>query len=117
MLMGFKAIHVNVVIIEVYQRVRLDFALTIGHKTDSITVLGSALLLNTSDASVSTLIGNRFVDNMPLNGRGYRSLISIQTLPPTGTGICPYPRRDGFVSEGFLGPRYTGSTITDKPRT
>ncbi len=37
----------------------------------------SAPLLNTSDASVSTLIGNRFVENLPLNGRSFSSLIDL----------------------------------------
>ena len=46
-------------LVEADQRARLDFALTIGGKTDRITVLGSAPLLNTSDGSVSTLISNR----------------------------------------------------------
>src|SRR6202035_1398951 len=43
----------------------------------SITVEGSAPLLNTSDASVSTLIGNQFVENLPLNGRSFSSLIDL----------------------------------------
>ena len=64
---GFKTIHLDGVVIEVNERARLDFALTTGSKTDNITVFGSAPLLN---ASVSTLIDNRFVDNMPLNGAG-----------------------------------------------
>ncbi len=51
--------------------------MTIGSKSDSITGLGSAPLLNTSDASVSTLIGSRVVDNMPLNGRSFSSLINL----------------------------------------
>src|SRR5258708_16387698 len=60
---GFKTVHQNGVVVEVDQRARLDFALTVGSNTESITVQGSAPLLNTSDASVSTLIGNRFVEN------------------------------------------------------
>ncbi len=74
---GFKTVHQNGVVVEVEQRARVDFALTIGSNTDSITVQGSAPLLNTSDASVSTLIGNRFVENMPLNGRSFSSLIDL----------------------------------------
>jgi len=58
---GFKTIHQNGVVVEVDQRARLGFTLTIGSNTESITVQGSAPLLNASDASVSTLIGNRFV--------------------------------------------------------
>src|SRR5271156_6427714 len=74
---GFKTIHQNGVAVEVDQRARLDFALTVGSNTESITVQGSAPLLNTSDASVSTLIGNQFVENMPLNGRSFSSLIDL----------------------------------------
>jgi len=75
--MGFKAIHQNGITVEVDQRARLDFALTIGSTTESITVEGSAPLLNASDASVSTVIGNRFVENLPLNGRSFSSLIDL----------------------------------------
>src|ERR1700678_1898815 len=74
---GFKTVHHNGVVVEVDQRARLNFALTVGSNTESITVRGSAPLLNTSDASVSTLIGNRFVENLPLNGRSFSSLIDL----------------------------------------
>ena len=74
---GFQTLHQNGVGLEVGQRARLDFALTVGSSTESITVQGNAPLLNTSDASVSTVIGNRFVENMPLNGRSFSSLIDL----------------------------------------
>src|SRR5271157_4967723 len=74
---GFKAVHQNGVTVEVDQRARLDFALTVGSNTESITVEGTSPLLNASDASVSTVIGNRFVENMPLNGRSFNSLIDL----------------------------------------
>src|SRR6266446_10976017 len=82
---GFKTIHQNGIVVEVDQRARLDFALTIGSSTESITVQGAAPLLNTSDASVSTLIGNRFVENLPLNGRSFGSLI----YPVPGVVLTP----------------------------
>jgi hypothetical protein len=74
---GFKTVRQNGVAIEVNQRARLDFALTIGSNTESMTVLGTAPLLNASDASVSTLVGNQFVENLPLNGRSFSSLIDL----------------------------------------
>jgi hypothetical protein len=40
-------------------------------------VEGGAPLLNTESAAVSTLIENRFVENMPLNGRSFSSLIEL----------------------------------------
>ena len=74
---GFKSLHQNAVLLEVDQRARLDFPLTIGSTAEVINVEGSAPLLNTSDASVSTVIGNRFVENLPLNGRSFSSLINL----------------------------------------
>jgi hypothetical protein len=57
----FKTAHQNGEVLEVDQRARLDFSLTIGSSSETVTVEGTAPLLNTADASVSTLIGNRFV--------------------------------------------------------
>jgi hypothetical protein len=74
---GFKTIHQNGVVVEVDQRARLDFALTVGSNSESITVRGATPLLNASDASVSTVIGNQFVENLPLNGRSFSSLIDL----------------------------------------
>src|SRR3984885_2917095 len=74
---GFKTLHQNGIVVEVDQRARLDFALTVGGNTETITVEGSAPLLNSSDASVSTVIGNQFVENLPLNGRSFTSLIDL----------------------------------------
>jgi hypothetical protein len=74
---GFRTVHQNGIVVEVDQRARLDIALTVGSITETITVQGNAPLLNTSDASVSTVIGNRFVENLPLNGRSFSSLIDL----------------------------------------
>jgi hypothetical protein len=40
-------------------------------------VQGSAPLLNAADASVSTVIDHQFVENLPLNGRSFSSLIDL----------------------------------------
>jgi hypothetical protein len=74
---GFKTIRQSSVVVEVDQRARLDFTLMIGSQTETITVEGSSPLLNTSDASVSTVIDHQFVENLPLNGRSFSSLIDL----------------------------------------
>ena len=74
---GFKTIHQSGVVLEVGQRARLDFPLPVGNKSEVVAVHGEAPLLNTGDASVSTLVGNRFVENLPLNGRSFSSLIDL----------------------------------------
>jgi len=74
---GFATVHQNGAVLEADQQARLDFTLKVGSTTETITVEGSAPLLNTSDATVSTLIGNQFVTNMPLNGRSFSTLINL----------------------------------------
>ena len=74
---GFTTTHQTGVVLEADQQARLDFALKVGGPSENITVQGSAPLLNTSDATVSTLIGNQFVTNMPLNGRSFSTLINL----------------------------------------
>ena len=83
---GFATVHQNGIVLEADQQARLDVTLKVGGTTESITVEGEAPLLNTSDATVSTLIGNQFVDNMPLNGRSFSTLIDLApgvVLTPT----------------------------------
>ncbi|WP_433968572.1 TonB-dependent receptor domain-containing protein [Tunturiibacter gelidiferens] len=54
-----------------------NFTLAIGLRTESITVQSNVSGLQTQSAAVSTVVNQRFVDNMPLNGRSFQSLISV----------------------------------------
>jgi hypothetical protein len=54
-----------------------NFMLALGPRTESITVDGNIPLLQTQSAAVSTVVNQQFVDNMPLNGRSFQSLISV----------------------------------------
>src|SRR5215813_9748979 len=74
---GFKKLIKPDVILHVQDALEVDFEMPVGVASDSITVEAGAPLLNTSDATVSTLVDNRFVENMPLNGRSFSSLIDL----------------------------------------
>src|SRR5215471_7642478 len=74
---GFKKLVRPDVILHVLDALALDFELTPGPVAETVQVEGGAPLINTSSATVSTLIDNRFVENMPLNGRSFSSLISL----------------------------------------
>src|SRR5215470_15694423 len=74
---GFRKLIRPDVILHVQDAVEIDFEMPLGVASESVTVQGGAPLLNTSDASVSTLIDHRFVENMPLNGRSFSSLIEL----------------------------------------
>jgi Carboxypeptidase regulatory-like domain/TonB dependent receptor len=74
---GFVKLIKPGVTLHVQDAVQIDFEMKVGSTSDSITVEAGAPLLNTSDATLSTLIDNRFVENMPLNGRSFGSLIDL----------------------------------------
>src|SRR5262249_23019274 len=73
----FKKLVRPDVTLHVQDAMEIDFEMAIGSAWESITVEGGAPPLNTSDATVSTLIDNRFVENMPLNGRSFSALIDL----------------------------------------
>src|SRR3984957_10358330 len=53
-----------------------NFMLALGPRTETITVENNIPLLQTQSPAVSTVVNQQFVDNMPLNGRSFQSLIS-----------------------------------------
>jgi Carboxypeptidase regulatory-like domain/TonB-dependent Receptor Plug Domain len=74
---GFRTIIKSDVVLNVQSAVALNFSLPIGATSESVTVEAGSSLLNTTDASVSTVVDRKFVQNMPLNGRSFQDLISM----------------------------------------
>jgi Carboxypeptidase regulatory-like domain len=74
---GFKTIIKADVTLNVQSAVALNFVLPVGATSESVTVNASSSLINTTDASVSTVIDRKFVENIPLNGRSFQDLISL----------------------------------------
>jgi Carboxypeptidase regulatory-like domain/TonB dependent receptor/TonB-dependent Receptor Plug Domain len=70
--------------------VSLDFVLHPGGLSQSVTVDGGGITLNTTDANVSTVIDRQFVENLPLNGRSFQSLMTlapgVSIVPSSGVG-------------------------------
>src|SRR5713226_3610341 len=74
---GFKKLIKPDVILHVQDALEIDFAMTIGAASDSITVESGAPLVNTESATVSTVADQTFVENLPLNGRSFQTLIAL----------------------------------------
>jgi len=74
---GFKSAASNNVEVQVQQTVRLDVALQVGQMTDSVDVSALADLLQSENASVGTVIENKGVTELPLNGRSYLGLVAL----------------------------------------
>lgn len=74
---GFKKIVKPDVVVHVQDAVEIDFEMALGSIAESITVEAGAPLVNTRSASVSTVIDRGFVEQLPLNGRSFQSLITM----------------------------------------
>ena len=74
---AFVDVVVDHILLNVGDEKHLQLSLKIGSAAQAVTVDGSGLTMNTTDASVSTVIDRKFVENMPLNGRSFQDLISM----------------------------------------
>lgn len=74
---GFKKLLKPNVILHVQDVVRIDFELTVGELSEAVSVKAGAPVLNTESATVSTVVDRSFVENIPLNGRSFQTLIAL----------------------------------------
>ncbi|GGG86444.1 TonB-dependent receptor [Edaphobacter dinghuensis] len=74
---GFADLTVADITLNVGDNKQLHLAMKVGSAAQQVTVNGSGLTINTTDASVSTVVDRNFVANMPLNGRSFQDLISM----------------------------------------
>jgi hypothetical protein len=74
---GFKKLVKPDLILHVQDALKLDFEMTLGDVSETVTVEAGAPLMNTESATVSTVIDHTFVDNLPLNGRSFQTLIAL----------------------------------------
>lgn len=74
---GFKQYKKTAVTVETAQTLEVDVELEIGDATQTVTVNGSGLQIDTADATVSTVVDRQFAENLPLNGRSFQTLIDL----------------------------------------
>src|SRR6201991_2388059 len=74
---GFKKLINPDVILHVQDALRIDLQMTLGDVSEIVMVESGAPLVNTETATVSTVINQTCVENIPLNGRSFQTLIEL----------------------------------------
>ena len=74
---GFKTAVRPGVALHVQDTLEMNFELAVGAKSETMTVEGAAPMVNTQDATVSTVVNRQFIENIPLNGRSFQSLLLL----------------------------------------
>ena len=86
---GFESRVVQGIAAEVAGHLSLNINLLPGSVSNTVTVDGRSALIETSNATVSTVVNQQFVQNIPLNGRSLQSLVTANSsvvLVPTTVG-------------------------------
>jgi Carboxypeptidase regulatory-like domain/TonB dependent receptor len=74
---GFKSIVKSGIELHVQDVASINFELQIGSVNETVTVEAGGLVINTTDATVSTVVDRNFAENLPLNGRSFQALIQL----------------------------------------
>ena len=84
---GFNSQIRSSIEVQVGQVLRADFALQVGNVTEIVEVTGGAPVLETETTALGTVIENRRIVELPLNGRNYLQLASL--VPGATTNANP----------------------------
>ena len=86
---GFKTLIKPDIVLNVQDAISLNFTLPIGAFHETITVEAGAPLVNSETSAVSTVVDQKYVANMPLNGRSLQDLILLTPGVTTNSPQTP----------------------------
>jgi hypothetical protein len=102
-LSGFQKSITSDVVLTVDEQHRVDITLQVGNLQESVEVHGNAMQVETSSTQLGTVIEDKQILDMPLNGRSYIDLLTVQA------GVAPTTNGTGLISVN--GQREAGNSF------
>ncbi|MCY4594517.1 MAG: carboxypeptidase regulatory-like domain-containing protein, partial [Bryobacterales bacterium] len=97
---GFRAAQTEITL-EVNQTVRQNFRLPVGSVAETVSVVAQAPLLQADSGTISQVITNRQIVELPLNGRSFTSLaLLVPGVTPRGSGLSMFGESGTFSING-----------------
>ncbi|HEV2272641.1 MAG TPA: TonB-dependent receptor [Acidobacteriaceae bacterium] len=81
---GFRTLVQTGVSLQINQQARVDLALQVGQRAETVEVTGHPPLLEAESSSLGTVVGQQMVNQLPLNGRNF---VQLATLSPGVNGV------------------------------
>ncbi|HUQ91962.1 MAG TPA: carboxypeptidase regulatory-like domain-containing protein [Bryobacteraceae bacterium] len=123
------------IILQVDQRARVDFALEVGQVTETINVVAAAPLVQSDSSELGTVVPERAVRELPLNGRNFSQLVYLSPGVTAGqigenlSGASTFNPRaganfnalghhgnsNGWLVDGIDNNEYTFNTVIVQP--
>lgn len=104
---GFQK-HLHRATVQTGGTVEVNVAMTVGASTETVVVTSDAAQVNTSDYKVDGVITRERIENLPLNGRSFLSLASLE--PGVDVAFEPNPGAGG--PNNYFRVSIAGSTST-----
>src|ERR1700693_2223338 len=74
---GFKTETHSGIVLEVQDRVRVDFTMQVGAVSDTVIVQEAVPVIQTESSSLGSVVASQQITDMPLNGRDYTQLATL----------------------------------------
>jgi len=108
---GFKKEQVRGVQLTVAQTLQLDLKLQVGQVSDAVTVEAAATQIQAGEASLSQVIDEKRVRELPLNGRNFMQLAFLSS------GIVTAGRASATQRQANYGPAFSAGGQRDNTTT
>jgi Carboxypeptidase regulatory-like domain len=100
---GFENSVIENINLSVNDALKFDFALKVGNVSQTVSVDASTVQVDTASTSLGTTINSSQILAMPLNGRSYLDLLSLQP------GVAPTNTNTGYNDRAPASGLYTSS--------
>src|SRR5579864_1503726 len=120
---GFRRLDRENVLIEVNKEIRVDLTPQPGEQAQTITVTEAIPLVDTASSTLGGALSNAEINDLPLNGRNYQSLLALRPGVMIQPGGSPWTQStnnirpdetawmlDGVISVSFYDARPVANT-------
>jgi hypothetical protein len=104
--LGFKTVIKPEIVLHVQDALEINYEMALGSLSETVTVEAGAPALQLSTSSVSAVVNSTTVRELPLNGRSWTDLATLQP------GVAAIQTQKDFSAGGARGDRGFGAQVT-----